>query len=214
MLEPDATKLARHYEYIYLDMDEVLTRCARQIVDYVNAHYQKQKPVPKYLPNYRTLASLRKWSIHELWPGITKTEMWAIIDAQPGFWETMDTTPWATDLIAWLRSQCDNLRVLTAPPVIGRYPGNEKRDVLVNQLGIHEQEIAICCDKGQFSQPDRLLIDDAPHNINAFLEAKNPGHAALVSADWNCNDLTYNAVRLEILMQVDNQVRRDQLIHQ
>lgn len=82
------------------------------------------------------------------------------------YWRNLPTLPWATDLIAAIKTAPVDLIVVTSPACW--YPAAEvKIHQIVAEFGL---DYCVCAAKYKLAAPSKLLVDDATHNVVKFRE--------------------------------------------
>ena len=107
-------------------------------------------------------------------------KMWAMIDKEgEKWWENMEKTPWADDLVALLKKETKDFFFLSSPsksPIC--YSGKIKW-VLKNYPKLN-RNLMLGCKKHFVANPNVLLVDDTEKKVKEFREYG--GHAFL----WPC----------------------------
>ena len=110
---------------------------------------------------------------------------WAVdfdFDGQPyDWWMANEPTEEIEDCLALLSR--DNVKICTARPV--GTPGAQAAYDWVHRLApeFPRKNMILCHDKLLLARPARILVDDADHNIDSFVEAG--GYGCLMPRRWN-----------------------------
>lgn len=108
-------------------------------------------------------------------------EFWKAIDGVAGFWESLLPLPWIDRVLEIAWSLADEVKIATSPSANpAAYSG--KRAWCDRYLG-GRFELILCRSKHLLARPDRILIDDADHNCDAF--TNEGGRALLFPRRWN-----------------------------
>lgn len=157
----------------YCDMDGVL-------VDFVGAALRLHRATDLYK---KYPGALGTFDIEKIL-GITQDQLWAPINAQPGFWENLEKTPeadWIVETLTRIFGQ-ENVIILTAPAM-----GDEcfigKRQWLRRHFPQFISRLAYAKDKSKFASHRHVLLDDADKNVTPFQRAG--GQGVLVPRLWN-----------------------------
>lgn len=159
-------------EVCWLDMDGVL-------VDFLGGISRvHNRPLPYSQPENRG-----SWDVDKLW-GITVDEFWAPVNAEPTFWETLQPTAEATELVSLVSGVFGvaNVGILTAA-AIGEDCFLGKRRWLQRHFPQFSSRLAYAKDKGIYASPRHVLLDDKDTNIESFQEAG--GWGILIPRLWN-----------------------------
>lgn len=99
-----------------------------------------------------------------------KTNMWASLSKIDRFYYNLELTPYAKDLLSFVREHADNVEILTAIPRRGSIPTADfdkidwARDKLCSNLKVNLGPYSK--DKWKHAKPGDILIDDRLSNIN------------------------------------------------
>lgn len=172
----------KKYKTIYLDMDGVLAAFCKAVVKQLNAETGKSVTLDQIIER-------QEWNLENMWD-LTATQWWKTIDKDPIFWLNIEPFPWAYKLYEEMHKYADGVVILSAP---SRSPNciDHKKQWL-KKLGINPSNAIFEKNKYEYASPDVLLIDDAPHNIDPFIDLG--GNAVKVPSDWNTKSLTYEMV--------------------
>ena len=152
---------------IYLDMDGVT---ANFLLGTRKAHGIFDKPA-------------QQWDWFLDWD-LTLEQFWEPIDSDTNFWYNLDPHPWMEELLIEVEKIDPEFRVLTSPRNTPQcYTG--KHYWIEKYFGITNQCRRYCPygQKHELAGPDRILIDDADHNIDAWEAAGGIG--VLFPQPWN-----------------------------
>lgn len=121
------------------------------------------------------------WNTWEVLGLESDAEFWRGIDFNHNFWHTLSPLPWLRRVVALAHELADVVKVATSP---SRSPlcFSGKRMWHLQHLG-HDVELILCKSKYLLAAPDRVLIDDADHNCEAFYAAG--GETILFPRKWN-----------------------------
>lgn len=116
--------------------------------------------------------------------GITDEEFWAKIHALgDSFYRDMVTPyPWAQNVVELVRS-ADDFVVMSSPSNDPAGYAGKKIWLDKHVPGLDPKQLIVGSAKHLLAGPDRLLIDDGPHNIEAFVKAG--GCAFTFPQPWN-----------------------------
>ena len=152
---------------IFLDVDGVL-------VDFVAGAAKVVGFDPAVVDHYDFYAAV----------GHTSDSFWRKIDAAGAdFWADLESFPWATEL--------HNVCKAVAPTTLLSAPSADPSSAHGKKLWINKEfgpcfkQYLLGVDKTACAAPNKVLIDDSEHNINAFREAG--GKAILFPQAWNEN---------------------------
>lgn len=156
------------HEYVFLDMDGVLC-------DFVTHSLRAHNSNLKH-------DDINHWNMNEHL-GITDDAFWEGVHAVDGFWQTIPSYPWKDDLVDAARRLGRQVKVVTSPSKSPLCFSGKKQWHLENMP--RDIELIICKSKHLLARPDRLLIDDADKNCEAFSSAG--GQVCLFPQPWNEN---------------------------
>ena len=162
-------------EHIFLDVDGVLadyTRAALKVHD--SEHLIAEWPMGE-----RDLPAAI---------GISRTQFWTKIDdLGASFWEDIEPYPWFSDVIAYVESIAP-FTLLTAPTLSPECAAGKVSwiyKMFPKQQGKRFTNFLIGHQKSLLAAPQRILVDDAEHNIDSFEKAGGTG--ILFPQRWNRN---------------------------
>lgn len=119
--------------------------------------------------------------------GITRSEFWRAIEADPHFWSSLAAYPWKSPLIDAVRSWGYRPFICTTPstdPVCAA----QKTMWIQDHLGSQWRDYCLCQDKHLLAAPNRILIDDKDENVDLFTEFGGTG--ILFPQRWNsCHEV-------------------------
>ena len=126
-----------------------------------------------------------KWNYFEDW-GINVEQFWSKIDSTADFWESLEPYPWMNALMGLVSSYDENFYILTAPhnhP--NSYSGKCRWISCV--LGLDPTQKAIFTHaKHLVADPNRILIDDNPRNIEDW--QNSGGYGILFPQPWSMTE--------------------------
>ena len=152
---------------IYLDMDGVTTNF---LLGTRKIHNNFDSPA-------------QQWDWWNDW-NLTTDEFWEKIDSDLEFWYDLEPHDWLDELLIEVEKIDPEYRVLTSPRNTPQcYSG--KHYWVEKYLGIVTQCRRFCPygQKAELARPDRILIDDADHNIDSWESAGGIG--VLFPQPWN-----------------------------
>jgi len=157
---------------IFLDLDGVLSGWIESAAEAFGISYDDL--LAKWPPGSSDIESAL---------GITKAEMWRVIDAQgEDFWANLPETPWARRLYDGARK--------VGPVVFLTSPSNHPASLAGKLRWIHRftgnprfRDYLIGPRKELCAGPDAILVDDHDGNLDKFVAAG--GHAICVPRRWN-----------------------------
>lgn len=170
-----------------LDMDGVLVDFTSSALELFNRELNKDITLEDYVNKQFG------WNIQDVYE-ISVNEFWSIIDSKPFFWLKLKPFPWAKLLVDFLRKIGDVTIVTT--PSLDPECAKQKLQWLDSCLNIKSNDVFIGSKK-YLMAGNGTLIDDAPNNVNKFIEYG--GKAILVPSNWNTRDLNFNLVKQTIL---------------
>jgi len=146
---------------------------------------------------HKDVVKICNWDLEKMWTNksgqpMNQNEWWACIDKNPSFWRELEPFPWLREMYDRLQEFADKVVILSAP---SRSPVciPHKREWLAAHLDVGASIHAkFEKNKAKYARKGVLLIDDAKHNVDPFIEAG--GDAALIPSDWNTKDLTFDMV--------------------
>lgn len=156
------------FDYVFLDMDGVLA-------DFMGGAFKahgREYNAAEYPKGC--------WEIADHWQ-MPVNEFWAAIHADPHFWESLLPYGWASDLMELACEYGKEVKIITSP---ARSPScySGKRSWW-GKVVPAKIELIICKSKQLIAAPNRLLIDDGDHNIDAWRAAG--GQAIVFPQPWN-----------------------------
>ncbi len=111
---------------------------------------------------------------------VTEAELWArVADAGEDWWANLEWLPGSPSLVRELQGLEYKLFVCSSTGWIPSGAAGKLRWVARN-IGC---ETFLCRYKNMLAAPDRVLIDDAPHQVESFRKAG--GHAIYYPQPWN-----------------------------
>jgi 5'(3')-deoxyribonucleotidase len=178
----------KKYKTIFLDQDGILAAFTTSVIKQLNSVTGDTVTLEDVVGNC-------DWNLEKMW-GMTQKEWWQSIDRNPNFWLEIEPFPWAKKLYENLKYFADEVIILTAPS-LSEHCIPHKIRWLQKHLGVPRKDIIPAHKKYLFARSDTLLIDDAKHNCDPFIE--NGGNAVLIPSDWNTLDLNYEIVWSKIV---------------
>lgn len=156
---------------IILDLDGVLAEFDRAACE---VHGLPEGTVPKSWDWY-----------HDF--GITDKEFWDKIHAlgDKFYGELVQPYPWAREVLELVRG-ADDFVIMSSP---SNHPaGYAGKKIWVDKYldGVKPAQLIVGSAKHLLAGRDRLLVDDGPHNITAFIDAG--GATCTFLQPWNCDD--------------------------
>jgi 5'(3')-deoxyribonucleotidase len=139
---------------------------------------------------YADAKALGCWDTEKLW-GITEFEFWRpIVDHSLEFWETIEKTPEADELVklACLEFGTENVAILTAPSKDhGSVPG--KRNWIERHYPCFSKRMIFTTAKAKcfVAGPGKFLLDDKDSNVDEFDD--HGGVGILVPRPWNAEHM-------------------------
>ena len=150
----------------FVDIDEVL-------VDFIGAAM--------------SLHGIKLSQVHHMWPettwsasealGWSNNKFWKPInEAGAEFWENLVDKPWINDILFMISGRFSESYLVSAPSLCPTsYTGKVKW--IRNRFGSGFDKFILTPHKELLAAPDRILIDDNPHNVQNFRD--NGGQAVL-----------------------------------
>lgn len=181
---------------ILLDMDGVLA-------EFVGAAFQVHGKDPSVLALPENVGI---FEIEQIW-GITPDQFWAPIDATPEFWEGLDKTDEADEIVRLAEEAVgpENVAILTAPHTSPAcIPG--KYAWLNRNYPQFRRRIIFGNAKEFMASPERILVDDRDENISGFVAAG--GHGVLVPRLWNAGHVHADEAMRLIRLQMEYAMKR------
>lgn len=177
----------------YIDMDGVL-------VDQVDAICSAHSLINPYTVSDHKLAGIWDFIPHiadmpeaEFWSKIS-TDIWANMPPSKEFKEIINLVE---DLI-----DHDNIAILTSPTTSNRHNCMEGKMLWIEKhLPKYSKHVIFCKKKYFCANPSGILIDDADHNIDDFIN--HSGQGVLVPRIWN----RYHHRRDVVMVSVENELR-------
>jgi len=112
---------------------------------------------------------------------VTEAELWArVADAGEDWWANLEWLPGAKDMVCEIKRLGLEIYICSSTSWIPSSATGKLRWVARN---IPSCETFLCRHKHMLAAPDRLLIDDAPHQVESFRKAG--GHAIYYPQPWN-----------------------------
>lgn len=173
----------RRYKLIICDADGVLASFTDAVIKQLNS-------VTGYDVKKEEVITRCNWDLEKLWDMDQKT-WWNAIDKNPNFWLEIEPFEWAREMYWRLHEYADEVGISTAPPM-NEVSVSQKCTWLKKHIGVQQSDIMVGKKKYWMANPDTLLIDDAPHNVERFENAG--GNTILVPSDWNTHPLTFEKV--------------------
>lgn len=173
----------KKYKLILMDVDGCLASFCDAVIKQLNS-------VTGYNVTIDDIIEQCNWDLEKLWDMDQKT-WWNAIDQNPYFWLEIEPFEWAREMYWRLHDYADEVGVSTAPPM-NEWAVAHKCSWIKNHIGVKQSDIMVGKKKYWMAGPDTLLIDDAPHNVEAF--QKRGGKTILVPSDWNTKDLNFDMV--------------------
>lgn len=104
--------------------------------------------------------------------GVSEEAFCAAVKAEgDAFWETIPVLDYGYYVWKALAFHGQDWHVVTAPMKRNKHCAAGKTTWLWNNLGADSGDATITKQKHLLAQPNRLLIDDMPHNVEAFRKA-------------------------------------------
>lgn len=122
------------------------------------------------------------------------SKMWPMIDkGGEEWWEDMEKTPWADDLVALLKKETKDFFFLSSPsksPIC--YAGKIKW--VLKNYPKEDRSLFLGCKKHFVANPNILLVDDTDKNVKKFREYgghafKWPCPLSIIDEDVNIKDV-------------------------
>jgi 5'(3')-deoxyribonucleotidase len=113
--------------------------------------------------------------------GISKSEMWAAIEAKNDFWETIPEYDYAKELVKMLKSRGD-LYICTSHGTSHSAPSGKMKWLSRNKYKFGKN-VCIIPNKHLLANDRSILIDDTPKQYNKFL--LSGGYGILFPQPWN-----------------------------
>lgn len=173
----------KKYKTIYLDADGTTHSFTAAVIRQLNS-------VTGYNVTIKDVVKTCNWDLEKMWD-MNQYEWWNTIDQNPNFWLEIEPFPWAKKLYNNLKNYADEVIILTAPSQ-SEHCIPHKIKSLQRDLTVPRNDIICTKKKYLLARSDALLVDDAKHNCDPFIE--NGGNAVCVPSDWNTLDLTYEMV--------------------
>ena len=159
-------------KFVFLDLDGILVDFNKGV------HAAHSRPdVYTISPDNNGL-----YGLAEIW-GIPKKDFWEPTQ-QPGFWESLDKTPEADDIVNYCCEQYGggNICILTSPSLhMACIP--EKRTWMQKHYPHLAKNMLFGSEKKFLAGPDRMLIDDKNENVDSF--SAHGGLGLLYPRPWN-----------------------------
>ena len=176
---------------IFLDMDGVLSNLVASVVDVFPIREGAREFIDRWRrknPGKYDLAP----RIHEAIPKDIRPEefsvddLWKQID-QKGidFWRDVDRYPWTDDLWRGCKAIAGDDVFISSSPTRSADCVAGKAAWLREEFSIGPNRYMLGSRKDLLAAPDRVLVDDAEKNVDAFRDAG--GHAILFPGPWNSN---------------------------
>lgn len=171
------------YRTIYCDCDGVLAKFTTSVIKQLNDETGMNVTIDDVVDH-------SEWGLEKMW-NMTQEEWWGKIEKNPNFWLELEPFPWAEMLYNKLLDHADEVIILTSPSKSENCIPH-KIQWLEENIGVSRHNIIAAKKKYLFARNDALLIDDAPHNIDPFVE--NGGVGVLLPSDWNTRNLSFGVV--------------------
>ena len=168
---------------VFLDLDNTL-------VDFNGAVYNLFGLSRKQVEEPTEWHGIHKSLSEALRREVTEAELWArVADAGEDWWANLKWLPGAAPLVREL--QCLEYEIFVCSST-GWIPSSAtgKLRWVARNIGC---ETFLCRHKHMLAAPDRLLIDDAPHQVESFRKAG--GHAIYFPQPWNCEKWEHGVLR-------------------
>lgn len=176
---------------IMLDMDGV-------IVDFLGgAARAHNRPLPYSNPKW-----YGEWNTEKGW-GITSEQFWKPINEDPNFWEHLEKTPEADQIVFACTNVVGmhNIAILTSPDRSSNCFTGKVKWMKKNYPQL-EGRMIFSRAKEFMSSPQRILVDDKDSNIENF--RKEGGHGVLVPRVWNSDYKNSDKVLMSIEVDLHN----------
>jgi hypothetical protein len=173
----------KKYKTIFLDADGCIYQFTTAVIKQLNS-------VTGENITLSDVVGVCDWNLENMW-GMTQREWWEAIDQNPNFWLEIPMFPWAKELYSRLKLYADEVIILTAPS-LSEHCIPHKIKSLQRDLNVPRNNIICTKKKYLLAKNDTLLVDDAKHNCDPFIE--NGGDAVCIPSDWNTLDLTFDMV--------------------
>lgn len=121
-------------------------------------------------------------------------KMWPMIDAEgDAWWENIEKTDWADDLINLLKKETKHLFFLSSPSKHPTCYSGKIKWILKNYPKM-DRDVFLGCKKHLFANPNTLLVDDTEKKIKKFREFgghafKWPCPLSIIDGDVNIEDI-------------------------
>ena len=115
--------------------------------------------------------------------GISDEEFWRMLDSHD-YWSSLPWTEEGREIVALAEKAVGKKNVyLCTSPTLSPFSGSGKMAWIYRELKGYQRKFLIGAPKYLCADKETILIDDAEHNINKFVE--HGGHAFLFPRHWN-----------------------------